>query len=200
MRHNNLECSRREFGKVALGAVVPLSLFQTSGQEPQVGSLTTPLPSPRMAGRSRARVTDYENDAFVVGVERKLRCTCGCNLDVYTCRTTDFTCGVSPAMHQQVIALVEQNKSAQEILDAFVTTHGEMVLMAPPREGFNYVGYLLPGTAIAFIGSLMLWTLSRKIRRSLEPAAVKEDVAHADASLSPEDERKLKAELAALDR
>ncbi len=200
MRHNNRECSRRELGKMALGAVVPLSLFQTLGQEPQVDSLTTRLPSPRMAGRSRARVSDYENDPFVVGVERKLRCTCGCNLDVYTCRTTDFTCEVSPAMHQQVIGLVEQNKSAQEILDAFVATHGEMVLMAPPREGFNYVGYLLPGTAIVVIGSWMLWTLSRRTQRSLDPAAVKEDVAHADASLSPEDERKLKAEIAALDR
>ncbi len=200
MRHNNRECSRREFGKMALGAVVPLSLFRTSGQEAQVDSLTTRLPNPRMAGRSRTRVSDYENDPFVVGVERKLRCTCGCNLDVYTCRTTDFTCEVSPAMHRQVIGLVEQDKSAQEILDAFVATHGEMVLMAPPREGFNYVGYLLPGTAIALIGSWMLWTLSRKTRRSLEPAAVKEGVAHADASLSSEDEQKLKAELAALDR
>lgn len=200
MRHNNSECSRREFGKAALAAMIPVSLFQTPDQG-QRDSLTSRLPSPYMAGRARSRVTDYENDPFVVGVERKLRCTCGCNLDVYTCRTTDFTCQTSPAMHRQVVSLVEQNKSAQEILDEFVAQHGEIVLMAPKREGFNYVGYLLPGTAIAFIGSLMVWTLVRKSKASPEPATVvQEDMSHLDSPLSPEEQKRLEAELSALDR
>jgi hypothetical protein len=39
--------------------------------------------------------------------------------------------------------------SAQEILDAFVETYGEVALMAPKREGFNWAGYLVPFGALA---------------------------------------------------
>ena len=74
-------------------------------------------------------------------LEHQIRCQCGCTLDVYTCRTTDFSCQVSPAMHRDVMSLVEGGYSAQEILDAFVDTYGERALMAPKKEGFNLAGY-----------------------------------------------------------
>src|SRR3990172_5145891 len=117
------------------GAGVPLGPY----------SLVVRLPDPWQAGKPRGRVTDYENDPFIVGVEEKLRCTCGCNLSVYTCRTTDFTCETSPAMHRQVVGLADQAKSADEILQIFVSQHGETVLMAPPRRGFNLAAYFVPG-------------------------------------------------------
>ena len=47
-------------------------------------------------------MSDADRDAL----EHNLHCQCGCTLDVYTCRTTDFTCPVSPAMHQDVRRLV----------------------------------------------------------------------------------------------
>ena len=53
-------------------------------------------------------------------LEHQLHCQCGCTLDVFTCRTTDFSCQVSPAMHRDVMALVDGGYSAQEIIDAFV--------------------------------------------------------------------------------
>src|ERR1700738_4352757 len=40
-----------------------------------------------------ASMTPDERDAL----ERQIRCQCGCTLDVYICRTTDFACQVSPA-------------------------------------------------------------------------------------------------------
>jgi cytochrome c-type biogenesis protein CcmH len=122
------------------------------------------LPEPWSAGKFRERVTTYENDPFVVGVEEKLRCTCGCNLSVYTCRTTDFTCETSPAMHRHVVALVEERKTAEEILDAFVGQYGESVLMAPPRRGFNLTAYFLPGLAIVAASVLLLRRLVREAR------------------------------------
>jgi cytochrome c-type biogenesis protein CcmH len=91
-------------------------------------------------------MTDRERDQTV---ERNLRCQCGCTLDVYTCRTTDFTCQVSPAMHADIKSLVEGGYSAQEILDSFVDTYGERALMAPRPEGFNIVGYVAPFVALA---------------------------------------------------
>ena len=74
------------------------------------------------------------------GIERKLKCTCGCNLDIFTCRTTDFTCQFSPALHKDVLQLRGEGKSPDEVIAAFVAKHGEQILMAPPAEGFNLVG------------------------------------------------------------
>jgi cytochrome c-type biogenesis protein CcmH len=121
---------------------------------------------PDLAGRPRERITDYENDPFIVGIEGKLRCTCGCNLDVYTCRTTDFTCGVSPAMHREVVGLVEDGMTGEDILEAFVAKYGETVLMAPRKEGFNWAGYVVPGAAISLGGAVLAWVLLRRTRRA----------------------------------
>jgi cytochrome c-type biogenesis protein CcmH len=81
-------------------------------------------------------------------LEHQIHCQCGCNLDVYTCRTTDFACSVSPAMHSDVMGLVDGGHGAQEILNAFKAVYGEKVLMAPVRSGFNLVGYTMPFLAL----------------------------------------------------
>jgi len=103
-------------------------------------------------------------------LEHQIRCQCGCTLDVFTCRTTDFSCQVSPSMHRDVMALVQGGYTAQEILDAFVNVYGERVLMAPPKVGFNRVGYALPGIAIA-LGALMLAVIIRRMRRPVVQTA-----------------------------
>jgi cytochrome c-type biogenesis protein CcmH len=121
---------------------------------------------PPKAG-AQARLTDDERDA----VEHRIRCQCGCTLDVYVCRTTDFSCQVSPAMHRDVIALVEGGYSAQEIVDAFVDTYGEVALMAPKREGFNWAGYLVPFGALAAGGAAVVTVLRRMQQRSARVAA-----------------------------
>ena len=92
-------------------------------------------------------------------LEHRLKCQCGCTLDVYTCRTTDFSCGVSPAMHADVNRLVAGGYSADEIIAAFVDTYGERVLMAPTKQGFNWAGYIAPfaaiGTAAVVVAALL---------------------------------------------
>jgi len=105
--------------------------------------------APEMAGRSQAPVTARDNDSLVKAIEGKLRCTCGCNLDVFTCRTTDFTCTTSPAMHRLVLARLDSGMTASQVLAAFEKQYGEVVLMAPPRRGFNLAAYFMP-----FVGLL----------------------------------------------
>ncbi|MEJ2238022.1 MAG: cytochrome c-type biogenesis protein CcmH [Gemmatimonadales bacterium] len=186
--------SRREALKVSCAALLPVVSGQDQKQDPAVGRLR----DPRMAGRPRDRISDYENDAFVVGIEEKLRCTCGCNLDVYTCRTTDFTCATSPAMHREVVALIERGMTGQEVIDAFVEQYGELVLMAPKKEGFNIVGYVVPGIAITAVGALMLWMLSR---RDTIVTAQPGDVGGSPyEGMSEEDAERLEAELADLEQ
>jgi cytochrome c-type biogenesis protein CcmH len=189
--------TRRRALAAGFAALVPAAL---RAQGPQDTDGVARLPRPDAAGQPRDRVTDYENDPFIVGVEGKLRCTCGCNLSVYTCRTTDFTCATSPAMHQQVIALVEEGKTAQEILDAFVAQHGETVLMAPIKEGFNIAAYVVPGIAIAAAGSVMSWILVRRMRRSAAESATLDDAGAEDPDLAAEDRVLLEAELERLER
>jgi cytochrome c-type biogenesis protein CcmH len=100
-------------------------------------------------------LTDAERDEL----EHQLRCQCGCSLDVYTCRTTDFTCEVSPAMHRDVMALIAGGYNAEEIKAAFQDVYGERVFMAPVKEGFNWVGYILPfavlGGGAVFVSALL---------------------------------------------
>jgi cytochrome c-type biogenesis protein CcmH/NrfF len=187
--------SRRELLGLSLAALLPGALLQ--GRSVQEGdTAATRLYRPDMAGRPRERITDYENDPFIIGIEEQLRCTCGCNLDVYTCRTTDFTCGVSPAMHREVVGMVEQGRSGQEILDAFIAQHGEMVLMAPKKEGFNLAAYFVPGAAIVAVGSGLLWALSRRARLAAAQTAVGGGPA---TGVSDEEAAKLEAELSKLE-
>src|SRR5439155_9368740 len=92
--------------------------------------------------QERAAATAADNDAVIKALEHRLKCNCGCNLDIYTCRTTDFTCTYSPALHREVLALRRAGKSPDEVVAAFVAKYGEQILMAPKPEGFNLAGYL----------------------------------------------------------
>ena len=138
--------------------------------------------------RAMASMTAEDRDAL----EHRLRCQCGCTLDVFTCRTTDFSCQVSPAMHRDVMALVEGGYSAQEILDAFVNVYGERVLMAPTREGFNLVGYVLPSVAVGVAG-VVLAALLRRWQRNQTPARGDAGVGAPLAEGTPEELARLEA-------
>jgi cytochrome c-type biogenesis protein CcmH len=104
-------------------------------------------------------------------LEHQIHCQCGCNLDVYTCRTTDFACSVSPAMHSDVMGLVDGGHSAQEILAAFKVVYGEKVLMAPVRSGFNLVGYTMPFVALG-AGAIGIAALLRRWKVRARPGAL----------------------------
>ncbi|NUO65434.1 MAG: hypothetical protein HOQ34_17845, partial [Gemmatimonadaceae bacterium] len=118
---------------------------------------------------TRTRISDDERNA----AEKKLRCQCGCTLDVYTCRTTDFACEVSPAMHRDIMALVDGGYDAREIIDAFTQTYGEKVLMAPTKQGFNLVGWTMPFGALIVGGGLLAVLLRRWHRRAVTVRAAR---------------------------
>lgn len=118
---------------------------------------------------AKPSMTDDQRDAL----EHQLRCQCGCTLDVYTCRTTDFSCQVSPVMHRDVMALVEGGYPAREIIDAFVDTYGERVLMAPKKEGFNWAGYIVPFAALGGGAVAVAAVLKGMQRRSEQVAAAR---------------------------
>ena len=129
------------------------------------------LADPTVAGRPRQPTSAADNDVAIQALEKRLRCGCGCTLDVYTCRTTDFTCTYSPELHREVVALWDSGKTPDEIVEAFVAKYGEEALMAPEPQGFNLAGYLVPGVVVTGIGATLLWVLSRRARVAEAPRA-----------------------------
>jgi len=119
-------------------------------------------------------------------LEHRIRCQCGCTLDVFTCRTTDFSCQVSPAMHRDVMALVEGGYDAQEIIDAFVGTYGERARMAPTKSGFNLLAWFAPGGAVILGGAAILMVLRRWNAEKAELAAARRSVPSSVAATSDE--------------
>jgi len=185
---------RREFVRVLGFAVAVPSMIRPRGmqaaaqaatQEPALpgqGEVGT-LREPDAVGQSRTPTGIHENDPQIQAVEKRLACSCGCTLDVFTCRTTDFTCTYSPAMHREVLALWTEGKREPEIVDAFVAKYGEKVLMAPKPEGFNLAGYLVPGVSILAGSGLLLAILLR--RRTAVAAANAAAASPAQVSTGP---------------
>ena len=163
--------TRRQFLAGVLGVFAVQSVSPTVQQSdtlPGAGPAGK-LFDPQRAGRPLEPVMAKDNLAAIQAIEKQLRCTCGCGLDIYTCRTTDFNCTVSPSLHRQVLARYEAGQSAREIVDAFVAQHGEAILMSPPRRGFNLVGYFLPGSLVVAASGLLFFALRRWTRLAAPP-------------------------------
>ena len=144
-----------------------------NGPMADVNDVYRPVTLPAKPGASPS-MTDGQRDEL----EHQLHCQCGCNLDVYTCRTTDFSCSVSPAMHADVMGLVAGGHTAHDIIAAFNAIYGERVLMAPNKSGFNLVGYTMPFVALA-AGAMMVNALLKKWKTHQPEMAVTTPQIHA---------------------
>jgi cytochrome c-type biogenesis protein CcmH len=153
--------SRREFVATLGSAVAVLSVSRLHAQQGPVPGATMEgdgyvpvrrLPRPAAA----TRLTPLERDE----VERMISCPCPCTLDVFTCRTS-MPCGFSPRIHADIVALTNGGYSASEILAAFEQSYGEKILMAPHKQGFNWVGWVAPFAAVA-TGGLVVSALIRR--------------------------------------
>lgn len=158
--------SRRDFVLRAAGLTAALAVGRdafaqdstgAAGSTGQMAGMAGSVPPVRLPPKPGAKplLTQDARDEL----EHQIHCQCGCTLDIFTCRTTDFTCQVSPAMHRDVLALVEGGYSAQEIIDAFVNTFGERVRMAPKKS--NLFAWFTPGVAVIVGGGVIATLLKR---------------------------------------
>ena len=178
----SMSISRRQFVLAipALGLAAAASPRRISAAQAAVQTFNGPMLAANEVYRpvtlpskpsAQTSMTDAQRD----DLEHQIHCQCGCNLDVYTCRTTDFSCSVSPAMHTDVMGLVAGGHTAPEILAAFRSVYGEKVLMAPTRSGFNLVGYTMPFVALG-TGAVIVAALIKRWRsRAPIVAAVRPD-------------------------
>lgn len=121
-----------------------------------------------LAAASLAQTASQLQTDAIRRVGDKLACLCGtCNNTVATCQMIE--CHFSKPAKQRIAALVGQGKSDQEIIDLFVGEYGKRVLAAPPAEGFNLLGWVMPFVAIA-AGLVMIWLFIQRFRK---PAVAK---------------------------
>jgi cytochrome c-type biogenesis protein CcmH/NrfF len=124
-------------------------------------------------------------------VEHALKCGCGsCSMDVHTCQF-QMQCDTSPAWTQRILTELRAGETPEAIEAGFVADFGRTVLVTPPVEGFNLVGYFLPAVAIVTAG--MLIGLFAKRGEGLRPAPVTE------LDLDDDEVERLRAELRSLD-
>ena len=135
--------------------------------------------------------------------ERNLACPCPCTLDVYTCRTTDFNCGISPAVHGDIQVMVDGGYSADEIMTAMTDTYGDFILMTPRKQGFNLLAWFAPFAAIGVgtvaIGALLRgWRKNARVASDARAVAVKQQPVTIDGAgtdATPEELERLQAAL-----
>ena len=88
--------SRRGFLSVSVGLIALRPAQDSLAGRGAVGTLRDPT----ALGRPLAPTTPADDAAQIQAIELKLACNCGCTLDVFTCRTTDFSCTYSPKLHR----------------------------------------------------------------------------------------------------
>jgi cytochrome c-type biogenesis protein CcmH len=153
------------------------------------GDYYKPVRLPPKPG-AKAQLTPEKINDF----ERTIACPCPCTLDVFTCRTTDFSCGNSPAVHRDVKAMVEGGYNADEILKALTNVYGNNILMAPPKTGINLVAWFAPFAALG-AGAILLNAMLRGWRRNAQTAA---SAASAASPMHPSESGATSDELARL--
>lgn len=132
--------------------------------------------------------------------ERQLACPCPCTLDVYTCRTTDFACGISPAVHGDIQRLVEGGYTGDEIMQALTGTYGDFILNSPRKEGFSLMAWFAPFAAVAVggvgIGALLRsWRVNAKEAEANRPATSAVSLANSGTDATPDELARLEAAL-----
>ncbi len=122
-------------------------------------------------------------------VERSLKCQCGCGLDVHSCQF-QMQCADSPGWSERIRRDLEAGQTPEAIQASFVADFGGQVLMAPPAEGFNLLGYFLPASLILVAGGLIGLVARGGIKREQ----------FAPVEIADEDAERLRAEWQKLDK
>lgn len=106
------------------------------------------------------------------GVRRvgdRLACKCGsCNNTVGNCPMLE--CHSAHPARQRISKMLDQGMSDDAIVAVFVKEQGLSALAAPPAEGFNLLGWLMPFIALA--GGLgVIWLYIKRFRKPVEALA-----------------------------
>ncbi len=103
-------------------------------------------------------------------VAGKLSCYCG------TCPhlvVTECGCSTAGQIKADIQKMIDEGQTEDQIIQSYVAKHGQTVLAAPPKSGFNLTAWVLPFLAFAIGGFLVIAFLKKERKAyslSSEPA------------------------------
>ncbi len=122
-------------------------------------------------------------------VSRELSCRCGCNMTVDACNHTN--CPFATPARQLIDEKISAGLSGEEIIQSFVTKHGEQVLAAPTTKGFNLTAWVVPFFMILVGGGIVRAVILRLSKRNENRESIPSD---ADAKGVERDDYRKKVE------
>ena len=93
------------------------------------------------------------NTPEAVELSDKFMCLCGCGSTIKTCPHED--CGFAIPFKKELAEKVQKGETKEQIINYFVGKHGQQILSAPPKKGFNLTAWITPFAAIIIVGLLM---------------------------------------------
>ncbi len=102
-------------------------------------------------------------------IGEKLKCQCGCYYSVGSCNM--LNCHFKGPVDDEIRKGLGAGDSEETILARLKEKYGTVILGAPPAEGFNLVGWVMPFVALA-IGLLIVRYFIRRWRRPRPAVAV----------------------------
>lgn len=110
-----------------------------------------------------------------------LQCKCGCYASITGCNM--INCHFSDPVRLQLLQMVEQGKSDNEIFAEMVRVYGKEIMMKPPTEGFYLLSWAMPFVGLA--GGLgVIYLLLQRWKRKAAVSAGPSDEAVESADLT----------------
>jgi cytochrome c-type biogenesis protein CcmH len=139
-----------------------------------------------------AQTDDPANDPRVQEAASQLLCYCGCN----TQSVADCACDVAQKERAKILARLDAGATPAQVVAEWVEQRGTGILIQPPAEGFNLLGWWLPGVVLLAAALLLglqvrRWSRERRAAAAPPPAAPEAD---------PRMLERLQRDLEALDR
>jgi cytochrome c-type biogenesis protein CcmF len=80
----------------------------------------------------------------------KFMCLCGCGSLIKTCPHQD--CNFAIPFRKELSTRIQNGETKEQIIGYFVNKHGERILSAPTKRGFNLVAWITPFAVIIIVG------------------------------------------------
>ncbi len=118
--------------------------------------------------------TGNELEKRVRHIGEKLKCFCGeggrtCSYTVGSCNM--LNCHFREEVNAQIRPMLKDGADENTILSKLKEKYGEMILAAPPAEGFNLLGWWMPFVALAIGLVAIRFIVVRWRRPKAAPAA-----------------------------
>ena len=106
----------------------------------------------------------------IKGVAAEMVCLCGdcARESLATC-----LCSFATQQREDIGRSLDVGKTAQETIDEYVFTYGQMVLASPPAEGINLLAWITPFAALVLGVFLIRSILRNRVQQAPSTPAVK---------------------------